>query len=67
MEKLTNEQVQLIYTILGLSRNTFFKVLNHKKFKNNNEFDNKLKLIEELEYIFGNINNEFYYKNIKGG
>lgn len=64
MNELSNEQVSLIFTILGLSKNMFFKVSTHKKFKNNIEYDEKLKQIEELEKIFGTVNNKFYYKNV---
>lgn len=64
MNELSNEQVSLIFTILGLSKNMFFKVSTHKKFKNNTEYDEKLKQIEELEKIFGTVNNKFYYKNV---
>ena len=64
MKELSNEQVSLIFTILGLSKNMFFKVSTYKKFKNNREFDEKLKQIEELEKIFGTVNNKFYYKNV---
>ena len=64
MNELSNEQVSLIFTILGLSKNMFFKVSTHKKFKNNIEYDEKLKQIDELEKIFGTVNNKFYYKNV---
>ena len=64
MKELTPKQVALIMTILDTSKNTFYKVSSYKKFINNNEFKEKLKEIEELEKIFGTVNNRFYYKNI---
>lgn len=64
MQELTTKQVALIMTILDTSKNTFYKVSSYKKFINNNEFKEKLKEIEELEKIFGTVNNRFYYKNI---
>ena len=64
MQELTPKQVALIMTILDTSKNTFYKVSAYKKFRNNNEFKEKLKEIEELEKIFGTVNNRFYYKNI---
>lgn len=63
MEKLTNKQVALIITILGLSKETFFKCSGVKKFAKNEKFKEKLKEIEELEKIFGTANNDFYYKS----
>lgn len=64
MQELTTKQVALIITILDTSKKTFYQVSGLKKFKNNNEFKEKLKEIEELEKIFGTVNNRFYYKNI---
>lgn len=64
MQELTAKQVALIITILDTSKSTFYKVSAYKKFRNNNEFKEKLKDIEELEKIFGTVNNRFYYKNI---
>ena len=64
MQELTPKQVALIITILDTSKNTFYQVSGLKRFKNNNEFKEKLKDIEELEKIFGTVNNRFYYKNI---
>lgn len=64
MQELTTKQVALIITILDTSKKTFYQVSGLKRFKNNNEFTEKLKEIEELEKIFGTVNNRFYYKNI---
>lgn len=67
MQELTAKQVALIIIILDKSKSTFYKVSAYKKFRNNTEFKEKLKEIEELEKIFGNVNNRFYYKDITGG
>ena len=64
MQEFTEKQIALIQTILDTSKKTFYKVSIYKKFTNNNEFKEKLKEIEELEKIFGTVNNKFYYKNI---
>ena len=67
MQELTPKQIALIQTILDTSKKTFYKVSIYKKFTNNTEFKEKLKEIEELEKIFGTVNNKFYYKDITGG
>lgn len=64
MEKLSNEQINLIKLILNLSKATFFQCSGLKRFTKNNEFKEKIEQINELEQIFNN-NNEFYYKNNK--